>query len=395
MSHLRTAQAHHQRPSVRLRQRLEILSLPRWRLWAHIVGGNSSLGRRRDADPLDYIAAEKSRDAELLEEMRLNHDYDPTRIRILEELVGNLDERGFLRDSVAAIANRLQLSEKDVSGVRHDLQHFEDQGIGSLHFVDFLLFQLAAEMEKCGDDCPRRMYQIFSQVQRTIKTLDFIPVMRRIGGKLDGKILSHLRSGKLRLSPWAESSETIKGRSLPDVFVRLENGFLHVDVPRDSQDLLAEGQPTQGWKNFHATRAAMILREGTLKNVCERIFSHQMPFLLEGISALEPLIQRKIADELDLAPSTISRTIAAKYAHTPHGTFPLGYFLPKDLCSSFPYVNHLMRAIVDDAWENIFLSDQKMAERIREKFKLKISRRVIAHCRRNGRPLKNHCQRQN
>jgi RNA polymerase sigma-54 factor len=335
-----------------------------------------------EANPFDWIAMEKSREAELLEEMRLNHGYSPQEDKILVELIGNLDAHGLLADSIGAIAVRLHVSEKEVQNVRHDLQHFENQGIGSLHFVDFLLFQLARASEEGDNQVLRKMFQFFSRFQRTGKSMDFIPVMRRVHRQLDGEFLDYLRSGKIKMTPWPTDGETAKCRALPDVYVSLGEGIPRVDVPRDFQDSPTAGVSAVEAKNRRALRAAIDLRESTLKRVCERIFTYQTPFLLQGIRALGTLTQRKIADELDLAPSTVSRTLAGKYAHTSQGIFPLGDFLPAELSSSRLYVSHLMTQIIKESWENIPLSDQKMADRIRENFGIKASRRFIASLRR-------------
>jgi RNA polymerase sigma-54 factor len=371
-----------QRPSIRLRQRLEILALPRWRLLARAFAMGCVQPLNDEKNQFDWIASEKSREAELLEEMRLNYGYNPQQENILTELIGNLDERGFLADSVEAIAVRLDVSEKEVQSVRHDLQNFENQGVGSLHFVDFLLFQLARAAEERDDPLPRKMFQFFFNVQRSGGAMDFIRVMRRVHRQLDKEFLDYFRSGKIKMSPWPADGETIKCQAFPDVYVSIGDGALRVNIPRDFQDSPEAEIPASEGKDFRALRMAIDLRESTLKRVCECIFTHQMPFLHHGVRALGTLTQKKIADELNLAPSTVSRALADKYVHTPHGTFPLKDLLPTELSSSRLYVNHLIGSIVDKSWENILLSDQKMADCIRENFGTKVPRRVIASIRR-------------
>ncbi|MDR2341120.1 MAG: hypothetical protein LBD72_02215 [Puniceicoccales bacterium] len=380
MSRLLNRQTLKQRPSVRLRQRLEILSLPRWRLMAHAHAMGFVQPMDGEINPFDWIASEKSRESRLFEEMRLNHSYGFNRERILSELIGNLDAYGFLADSVAAIAWRLQVLEKEVQEVRHDLQNFENQGIGSLHFVDFLLFQLVRTADKGNDPTAKKMFQFFSKIQRLGGSMDFIHVMRRVHRRqLDCEFWDYFRGGKIKMTPWPAGGETVKCQALPDVYVSVGNGSPKVDIPRDFQNSsAAEGNG----KNFRALRVAIDLRESTLRRVCEQIFIQQMPFLVQGIPALGTLTQTKIANELCLAPSTVSRTLANKYVHTPHGIFPLADFFPAELSSSKLYVNYLMGRIIEESWANVLLSDQKMADHIRESFGVKISRKFIASLRR-------------
>ncbi|MDR1456438.1 MAG: hypothetical protein LBI34_00015 [Puniceicoccales bacterium] len=369
-----------QRPSIRLKQRLEILSLPRWRLLANTLeyihsndGGMNSF---------EWVALEKSREAKLLEEMRFNHGYNHQQETILSELIGNLNEYGFLADSPATIATRLQIPENEIQCVRHDLRNFENSGVGSLHFVEFLLFQLSLIIEERENQIPRKIFQLFSKVQRSGQAMGFIQVIRRVHRQLDEECLNYLRSGVVKMTPWPADDETIKCSALPDVYASIVGGTLKVNVPRDFSDSLAFGVLAPERKNFYALRMAIALRESTLQRVCEQIFTHQMPFLLHGIQAIGSMTQKKISEELALAPSTVSRTLANKYVHTPHGSFPLADFLPGDLSTSRLYIGHLMKCIVEKSWRNILLSDQKMADLIWKNFGVKVSRRFVARIRR-------------
>ncbi|HUP03681.1 MAG TPA: hypothetical protein VMU19_06810, partial [Bryobacteraceae bacterium] len=52
----------------------------------------------------------------------------------------------------------------------------------------------------------------------------------------------------------------------------------------------------------------------------------QFEFLTEGIDALKPMMIKDVAEEVGVHPSTVSRAVANKYAHTPHGVYELRYF---------------------------------------------------------------------
>jgi DNA-directed RNA polymerase specialized sigma54-like protein len=45
-----------------------------------------------------------------------------------------------------------------------------------------------------------------------------------------------------------------------------------------------------------------------------------------GIDALKPMMIKDVAEEVGVHPSTVSRAVASKYAHTPHGVYELRYF---------------------------------------------------------------------
>ncbi len=67
-------------------------------------------------------------------------------------------------------------------------------------------------------------------------------------------------------------------------------------------------------------------RKHTILRVCEAIRRRQFDFLTHGIDALRPMMIKDVAEEVGVHPSTVSRAVANKYAHTPHGVYELRYF---------------------------------------------------------------------
>ena len=67
-------------------------------------------------------------------------------------------------------------------------------------------------------------------------------------------------------------------------------------------------------------------RKHTILRVCEVIRRRQYDFLTRGIDALRPMMIKDVAEEVGVHPSTVSRAVANKYAHTPHGVYELRYF---------------------------------------------------------------------
>ena len=67
-------------------------------------------------------------------------------------------------------------------------------------------------------------------------------------------------------------------------------------------------------------------RKQTILRVCEAIRRRQFEFLTQGIDALKPMMIKDVAEEVGVHPSTVSRAVANKYAHTPHGVYELRYF---------------------------------------------------------------------
>src|SRR5213595_219543 len=67
-------------------------------------------------------------------------------------------------------------------------------------------------------------------------------------------------------------------------------------------------------------------RKQTIMKVCYSIVARQEDFLEFGIDQLKPMMIKEIAEEIGVHPSTVSRAVSNKYAHTPQGVYELRYF---------------------------------------------------------------------
>jgi RNA polymerase sigma-54 factor len=67
-------------------------------------------------------------------------------------------------------------------------------------------------------------------------------------------------------------------------------------------------------------------RKSTILRTCEVIVRRQQDFLEKGVEALRPLMIKEVAEEIGVHPSTVSRAVSNKYAHTPQGVIELRFF---------------------------------------------------------------------
>ncbi len=72
-------------------------------------------------------------------------------------------------------------------------------------------------------------------------------------------------------------------------------------------------------------------RKQTILKVCYTIVTRQRDFLEKGIDELKPMMIKEVAEEIGVHPSTVSRAVASKYAHTPQGVFELRYFFSESV----------------------------------------------------------------
>jgi RNA polymerase sigma-54 factor len=81
---------------------------------------------------------------------------------------------------------------------------------------------------------------------------------------------------------------------------------------------------------------AVARRGATLLAIADAIIGHQRGFLDSGMTLLGPLTQRRIAADLDLDESTVSRAVADKTMATPRGLFGFDFFFDRGLPGGRP-----------------------------------------------------------
>ena len=119
--------------------------------------------------------------------------------------------------------------------------------------------------------------------------------------------------------------------------------------------------------------------------VAELVFREQRGFLDHGPGRLVPLSMTAVAEELELAVSTISRAVGGKHVETPRGVFPLRYFFQtavgKGEVRSRDDARERVRAIVAAESPSAPLSDDEIAAEL-QRAGLEVARRTIAKYRR-------------
>ncbi len=135
----------------------------------------------------------------------------------------------------------------------------------------------------------------------------------------------------------------------PDVFivktsdgyeVRLdEDGLPQLRLSRHYRRLLTDKGASREVRTYVKERCNSALqliknieqRKHTIVRVCEAIIRRQTEFLEKGIDFLRPMMIKEVAEEVGVHPSTVSRAVSSKYAHTPQGIYELRYFFSESV----------------------------------------------------------------
>ncbi|WP_218689302.1 RNA polymerase sigma-54 factor [Psychrobacter sp. BF1] len=126
-------------------------------------------------------------------------------------------------------------------------------------------------------------------------------------------------------------------------------------------------------------------RNQNLLKVSTSIIYRQQAFLQYGAKAMQPLILKAIAEEVDLHESTVSRLTTSKTILTPQGLFSLKYFFSSHVSSSdgdvsSTAISAMIKQMITDEDMKKPLSDSRLQACLHEEG-IDIARRTVAKYR--------------
>jgi RNA polymerase sigma-54 factor len=139
-------------------------------------------------------------------------------------------------------------------------------------------------------------------------------------------------------------------------------------------------------------------RKQTITKVCYSIVARQQEFLERGIDFLKPMMIKEVAEEIGVHPSTVSRAVASKYAHTPQGVFELRYFFsesvqgPEGGGTSLLILKRRVKKLIEEEDPSRPLTDEQIT-RILQSQGIQVTRRTVAKYREDMRIPSTHQRR--
>jgi RNA polymerase sigma-54 factor len=127
-------------------------------------------------------------------------------------------------------------------------------------------------------------------------------------------------------------------------------------------------------------------RKSTILRTCEVIVRRQQEFLDVGIEALRPMMIKEVAEEIGVHPSTVSRAVANKYAHTPQGVIELRFFFsegangPEGADTPLVVLKRMVRKLIEEEDARHPLTDDQLAAMLQSKG-IQVTRRTVAKYR--------------
>jgi len=139
-------------------------------------------------------------------------------------------------------------------------------------------------------------------------------------------------------------------------------------------------------------------RKQTILKVCYAIIQRQREFLDFGIDQLKPMMIKEVAEEIGVHPSTVSRAVANKYAHTAQGVFELRYFFsesvngPEGGATSLLILKRRVKKLIEEEDASRPLTDEQIT-RILQSQGIQVTRRTVAKYREDMRIPSTHQRR--
>lgn len=354
----------------------------------------------------------------LLQQLGLR-DLPEKQMKIAEYIIGNIDDDGYLRRELSAIADDLvfqagqDVDEKEIEEILTIIQDFDPAGIGARNLQECLLLQLnrkettaEVEMATC----------ILTEYFEEFTRKHYDKIMR--GLNISEAILKKAIHEIIALDPkpcsnWGGSMEAAMSQVIPDFLVEAINGELILSMNnRDIPDLRINRDYAEMFQDYAGNKAnqtsqmreavqfvkqkldsaqwfidAIRQRQETLQRTMEAIILLQRDFFLTGDDAtLRPMILKDVAERAGYDISTISRVSNSKYVQTNFGIYPLKFFFSESMQTdsgeeiSTREVKKIMKEHIDSEDKRKPLTDEELTTILKEKGYV-IARRTVAKYR--------------
>ena len=343
---------------------------------------------------------------------------DERQEKIGRQLIGSLENDGYIRRELEAIINDLAFSmniETDIDELEEILrkiQLFDPPGIAARNLQECLLLQLERKMDHTPDvDLAINIIEdCFTDF--TKKHYDKITKKLNIEDEEQLKSAINLIT-KLNPKPGGSSGEMVKTQYLiPDFMLSNNNGKLELTLnSRNAPELKISRSYSEMMDTYDKSNKkdkklretatfvkqkldsarwfidAIKQRQHTLLYTMRAIINFQYDFFLTGDeSKLRPMILKDIANEINMDISTVSRVANSKSVQTEFGIYPLKYFFSEGIATdsgddvSSREVKHILKEFIDQEEKKKPLSDDKLEKLLNEKG-YNIARRTVAKYR--------------
>ncbi len=323
--------------------------------------------------------------------------------KIAELIISSLNENGFLQkkdgkktlpiDPTELIMG-MNVTLEEFERVREKIKHLDPMGIGCYTFYEFLLLQTENKFGKESVE-----YKLLKNYSELLEKRQYSKIASKLKIKEDELKVAIENISRLNLTPIERFSSHIH-YVIPDAFVKFTNEGIELklaegNIPEiklktEYLDLYSDisDKKEKKFLKDYIDRAKNLIenlqsRKEILYKVILKIVEKQQAFFMKGAMYLTPLKLKDIADELNIAESTVSRVIKNRYIQTNKGIFPLKYFLSgssggEDISKNS--VKEIIRGLIENEDKSMPFTDEMIVDLLKRKG-INLSRRTVAKYR--------------
>ncbi|MGB0839353.1 MAG: RNA polymerase factor sigma-54, partial [Chitinophagales bacterium] len=321
---------------------------------------------------------------------------------IIKQLVGSIDEGGYLRRELEAIVDDLAFSqnvtatEEELEELLKIVQRFDPPGVGARDLQECLLIQIRWKDNVVGNKYLEIAEDILENHFEEFAKKHYDKLLRTMS--ISTQDLKNAVDEILKLNPKPGSafSGSLKPETyiIPDFLINHTGAKLALSLNSKNapdlrisdtyRDMLKEYAKVK--KKTKAQKAAVMFikqkidsakwfieairqRQDTMLKTMQAILDYQYDYFFSGDELkLRPMILKDIAEITGLDISTVSRVSNSKYVQTEFGTFKLKYFFSESLKTdsgedvSTREVKKVLSNFIEAENKRKPLSDQKLTE---------------------------------
>jgi RNA polymerase sigma-54 factor len=373
-------------------------------------------GREENTSDKHTVRVENSSVDELTSQLHLL-DLSEHHQKIAEQVIGSIDDDGYLRRETSAIVDDLSFrqnvhtTELEVLQIIKMVQGLEPAGIGARNLRECLLLQLKRlqanpnvnlaikVVDKYFDEITKKHYV---KIQRYLNIDDdqfkaIIHIITHLNPRPGGSF-DTVNKGETYIIPDffvyninGELELSLNSRNAPEL--RLSSGYR--DMLRDYEKKTVKDPKQKDAVTFIKQKLdsakwfidAIKQRQNTLMLCMDTILKYQEAFFTSGDDTnMRPMILKDIANRTGLDISTVSRVANSKYVQTEFGTFSLKYFFSESLTNekgedvSTKEVKAILQDIINEENKKKPISDDVLSELLNQKG-YNVARRTITKYR--------------
>lgn len=335
---------------------------------------------------------------------------------LAEQLIGSLDDDGYLRRNLESIVNDLAFTKgiettlEELEKILKKIQHFDPPGIGARDLQECLLLQL--DRKDVHDQNVHLAIKIVDDYFEELSKRHYEKIQKKLD--IDNEQLKEIIKviTKLNPKPGNVDNNGVNQYLIPDFILTNVGGKFELSLnSKNAPELKISSSFAEMLDTYHKSDKqnkniketvtfikqkldsakwfidAIKQRQNTLLRTMDAIVKFQYEFFIDGDeNKLKPMILKNIADIIGMDISTVSRVANGKSVQTEFGIYQLKHFFSEGIATdsgedaSSREVKNILKEMTENESKSSPLSDDKL-EKILNERGYNIARRTVAKYR--------------